>query len=267
VIDPAEAQTGVLPLTDARPVNYDYDFFSFSLLTDDLSIFARYSQGGRHTADRSLFSPAVSAVDGDTPGGDGGVIADVNQMEAGLKYQGGGASLYATAFYAETSETNVEIAPLVLTDTDYEAFGIELEGAYRMGPFSISAGATWTDSEIKRALDASVVGNTPRRQADFVYQATAQYEDDFITAGLNAIGTTDSFAQDSNQLKLPGYTQVNAFLAVRPLERLELSLNANNLFNEFGYTEAEEGSIPANGIVRARSIAGRTISASVRVNF
>uniref|UniRef100_UPI00311F3F87 TonB-dependent receptor n=1 Tax=Erythrobacter sp. TaxID=1042 RepID=UPI00311F3F87 len=272
VIDPAEAQTAVLPLGDARPVGYDYSFLSFSLganylLTDNLSVFARYSQGGRHTADRSLFSPAVSVVDGDTPGGDSGVIADVNQLEAGLKYRSGGASLYATAFYAETSETNVEIAPLVLTDTDYEAFGVELEGSYSLGGFSISAGATWTDAEIKRALDPAVVGNTPRRQADFVYQATAQYENEFFTIGVNAVGTTDSFTQDSNQLKLPGYTQVNAFLAVRPLDRLELSLNANNLFDEFGYTEAEEGSIPANGIVRARSVAGRTISASVRVEF
>ena len=30
-------------------------------------------------------------------------------------------------------------------------------------------------------------------------------------------------------------------------------LNAQNLFNVSGFTEAEEGSIPANGIVRARS--------------
>ncbi len=271
-IDPAEAQTSVLPLGDARPVNYDYGFFSFSLganylLTDDLSIFARYSQGGRHTADRSLFSPAVSVVDGDTPGGDSGVIADVDQLEAGVKYQTGGASFYATAFYAETSETNVEIAPLVLTDTDFEAFGIELEGTYSTGPFSISAGATWTDAEIKRALNEDVVGNTPRRQADFVYQATAQYEVELFTIGLNAVGTTDSFAQDSNQLELPGYTQVNAFVSVRPLDRLELALTANNLFDQFGYTEAEEGSIPGNGIVRARSIAGRTVAASVRIDF
>lgn len=272
VIDPAEAQTSVLPLNNARPVNYDYDFFSFSiganyLLTDDLSIFARYSQGGRHTADRSLFSPAVSTTDGSLPGGDSGVIADVDQLEAGLKYQGGGLRLYATAFYAETSETNVEIAPLVLTDNQYEAFGLELEGSYTVGPFSLSAGATWTDSEIVGANNAAVVGNTPRRQADLVYQGTAQYEDDFFTAGLNLIGTTESYTQDSNDLVLPGYTQVNAFLAVRPLDRLELALNANNLFNAYGYTEAEEGSIPGNGIVRARSIAGRTISASVRVEF
>lgn len=271
-IDPAEANTAVLPLNNARPVGYDYDYFSFSLganylLTDDLSIFARYSQGGRHTADRSLFAPAVSTLDGSLPGGDSGVIAEVNQLEGGLKYQGGGLRLYATAFYAEVSETNVEIAPLVLTDTDYEAFGLELEGSYSVGPFSLSAGATYTDSEIVDANNAAVIGNTPRRQADFVYQGTAQYEDDFFTAGINLIGTSESFTQDSNDLVLPAYAQVNAFLAVRPLDRLELALNANNLFNAFGYTEAEEGSIPGNGIVRARSIAGRTVSASVRIQF
>ncbi len=272
MIDPAEAQTSILPLNNARPVNYDYNYFSFSLganylLTDDLSVFARYSQGGRHTADRSLFSPAVSTIDGSLPGGDSGVIAEVNQLEGGLKYQGGGLRLYATAFYAEVAETNVEIAPLLLTDNEYEAFGVELEGSYAVGPFSLSAGATWTDSEIVDANNAAVIGNTPRRQADLVYQGTAQYEDEFFTAGLNLIGTTESFTQDSNDLLLPAYAQVNAFLAVRPLDRLELSINANNLFNAYGYTEAEEGSIPGNGIVRARSIAGRTVSASVRVEF
>ncbi|MEP1833579.1 MAG: TonB-dependent receptor, partial [Hyphomonas sp.] len=180
---------------------------------------------------------------------------------------GNGLNIYATAFYAETSETNVEIAPLLLTDTQYEALGIELEGSYSVGPFSVSAGATWTDAEIKESLNAGVIGNTPRRQADFVFQGTAQYEDDFFTAGLNAIGTTESFTQDSNQLELPGYTQVNAFIAVRPLERLELAINANNLFDAFGYTEAEEGSIPGNGLVRARSIEGRSLTASVRIDF
>ncbi|MHA6316420.1 TonB-dependent receptor [Altererythrobacter sp. CAU 1778] len=273
VISRAEASTAVLPLGSARPVNYDFDYFSFSvganyLLSDDLSVFARYSQGGRHTADRSLFSPAVSTLDGSLPGGDDdGVVANVDQLEGGVKYQAGGLRLYGTAFYAKTAETNVEIAPLELTDNRYKAIGLELEGSYSVGPFSISGGATYTDSEIVDALDDSVIGNTPRRQADFVYQGTAQYENDFVTAGVNVIGTTDSFTQDSNQLVLPAYTQVNAFFAVRPLERLELSLNANNLFDTFGYTEAEEGSIPGNGIVRARSIAGRTVVASVRIDF
>ena len=271
-IDAAEANTAVLPLNNARPVNYDYDFVSFSLganylLTDDFSAFARYSQGGRHTADRSLFAPAVSTTDGSLSGGDEGVIANVNQLEGGLKYQGDALRLYATLFYAQTAETNVEIAPLELTDNEYEAIGLELEGGYSVGPFSLNAGLTWTDSEIVDANNPAIIGNTPRRQADFVYQATAQYEDDFFTVGANLVGTTESFTQDNNDLVLPAYNQVNAFLAVRPLDRLELAINANNLFDSVGYTEAEEGSIPGNGIVRARSIAGRTISASVRIDF
>jgi hypothetical protein len=48
---------------------------------------------------------------------------------------------------------------------------------------------------------------------------------------------------------------------------VEVGLNAANLFNSFGFTEAEEGLIPANGLVRARSIQGRTIMASVRFDF
>lgn len=271
-ISPAEAQTAIIPLGSARPVNYSFDYFSFSLganylLTDDLGVFVRYSQGGRHTADRSLFSPAVSTTDGSLPGGDAGVIARVDQLETGLKYQSGGLALYATGFYAKTKETNVELAPIELFDSTYEAYGLELEGSYRSGPFSLTAGATWTDAEIKDALDATTIGNTPRRQADLVYQATAQYERGPFTVGANVVGTTDSFTQDSNQLKLPAFTQVNAFLAFRPIERVEVGLNATNLFNAVGYTEAEEGAIPANGLVRARSIAGRTVLASVRFDF
>lgn len=271
-ISPAEAQTAILPLGNARPVNYDFDYFSYSLganylLTDDLGVFARYSRGGRHTADRSLLSPAVSTTDGSLPGGDAGVIARVDQVEVGAKYQSGGIGFYATGFYARTQETNVELAPIELFDSTYEAFGIELEGSYRTGPFSLTAGATWTDSEIQDALDATTIGNTPRRQADFIYQATAQYDSDLFTVGANVVGTTDSFTQDSNQLELPAYAQVNAFVAVRPVERIEIGLNATNLFDAEGYTEAEEGSIPANGIVRARSIAGRTVMASIRFDF
>ena len=84
---------------------------------------------------------------------------------------------------------------------------------------------------------------------------------------MNAVGTSDSYAQDSNQLVLPGFTVMNAFVNLRPTDGITLSLNANNVFDTKGFTEAEEGSIPANGIVRARSINGRTLSASVRFDF
>jgi hypothetical protein len=47
------------------------------------------------------------------------------------------------------------------------------------------------------------------------------------------------------------------------------SLNANNLLNSLGITESEEGSITENktNIIRARSIAGRSVSATLRLTF
>lgn len=266
-----EQQVSVIPSPPA-PVDYDYDYFSYSLganyrLRDDLAVFGRYSRGGRANADRLLFGPAIRTSDGSLV--DRSAAVDfVNQAEGGLKYRNGGARLFATGFYAKTEEQNFEATTQTFFNRKYRAYGLELEGAYAVGPFSITAGGTYTDAEITSdVLNPDVVGNRPRRQAKFIYQLTPRYDGELFDAGVNVNGTTDSFAQDSNQLKLPGFTQVNAFLSVRPIERVQLSLNANNLFDVRGFTEAEEGSIPANGTVRARSINGRTISASLRFGF
>jgi outer membrane receptor protein involved in Fe transport len=268
-----ESQTSVVPLGQPGLVNYDYDYVSYSLgvnyrLADDLSIFGRYSRGGRANADRILFnSNNVRNSDGALL--NNAVAVDfVDQAEVGLKYQSSGIQLYATGFYATTEEENFEATTQRLFSRGYEAYGIELEGVYRVGGFSISGGATWTHAEITDDnISPANVGNRPRRQAEFIYQLAPRYETEQFTIGAQLIGTTDSYAQDNNDLVLPGFAQVNAFVAFRPLERVELSLNANNLFNTVGITEAEEGSIPGNGIVRARSINGRTVAAAVRFEF
>jgi len=272
VISNAETRVSVVPLTSPAPVDYSFNYWSYSLganyrLAQDLAIFARYSQGGRANADRLLFGPAVSTVDGHLVDSNAAVDM-VKQAEGGVKYRTGGLALYATAFWARTEEQNFEATTQRFVDRKYRAYGLELEGTYRSGIFSLTAGGTWTKSKIvSDALTPALVGNVPRRQAEFVFQATPQVDIGPVTVGANFIGTTSSYAQDSDQLKLPGYTTVNTFLQYRPIERVQLSLNANNLFNAKGFTEAEEGVIPANGIVRARSINGRTISAAVRLTF
>ncbi len=272
VISNAETRVSVIPLTSPAPVNYDFHYWSYSLganyrLAPDLAVFARYSQGGRANADRLLFGPAVSTIDGHLVDSNAAVDM-VKQAEGGVKYRTGGLALYATAFWARTEEQNFEATTQRFVDRKYRAYGLELEGNYRAGIFSLTAGGTWTKSKIvSDALTPAVVGNVPRRQAEFVFQATPQIDVGPVTVGANVIGTTSSYTQDSDQLKLPGYTTVNGFLQYRPIERVQLSLNANNLFNVKGFTEAEEGAIPANGIVRARSINGRTISAAVRLSF
>ena len=272
VISDAETRVAVVPLTSPAPVNYSYHYWSYSTginyrFVDYMSVFARYSRGARANADRLLFGPAVSTTDGHLVSRSAAVDF-VNQAELGAKYRRGGLTLNLTGFWARTEEQNYEATRQVFIDRTYRAYGLEFDGGYRNGPFSLMTGATWTHSRIVAdALNPGVVGNTPRRQAQLIFQATPQYDIGRAAIGANIVGTTSSYAQDNNQLKLPGFTQVNAFAQFRPIPKLLVSLNANNLFNVRGFTEAEEGAIPANGIVRARSINGRTVSTSVRIDF
>lgn len=271
VISVPETKTTVEPLGVTRPVNYNYGYLSYSAgvnykLASDLAVFARYSRGGRANADRFVFGGNTSPTSGALlPGAR--AVDSVQQAEAGVKYQSRGLSLYGTAFYARTQEQNYEATTQRSFSNTYRAFGLELEGNYRMGDFSLSANGTYTNAKIIASNTAAVVGNRPRRQAEFIWRVAPEYNSGMFSIGASAIGTTSSYTQDSNQLKLPGFTQVNAFLAVRPIERVQVSINANNLFDTAGYTEAEEGSIPGNGIVRARSINGRTVSATLKLDF
>lgn len=270
-ISAPEKLNTTVPLNAQRPVNYNYHYWSYSFganyrLASDLSLFARYSRGGRANADRFVFGGNTSATSGALlPGAR--PVDFVKQAEAGVKYQTGGLNLYATGFYARTEEQNYEATTQRSTANTYRAYGLELEGSYRMGGFQLAASGTYTNAKIVKSLDPTVIGHKPRRQADFIYRLTPSYNTQLFSVGASVIGTTASYTQDSNQLKLPAFTQVNAFVSVRPIDRVQVSLNANNLFNTTGFTEAEEGAIPANGIVRARSISGRTISAALKFDF
>lgn len=270
-ITAVERSVSLINNGNPSPVNYNVSYWSWSFggnyrFTDNAAVFARASRGGRANADRLLFG--VVQADGSVRKDD--AIDYVTQYELGFKYRSGGFGLFVTGFHAKTQEQNFEVTSNRFLDRTYKATGIELETAYRKGIFDLRASATFTDAEIaKDAISPANEGNTPRRQAKFIYQFTPALDFDMARVGLNVVGTTKAYAQDNNALIFPGYTQVNAFVTVRPLDNLELSLNANNLFNTVGITEAEEGSITAgvNNYLRARSINGRTISASVRYSF
>lgn len=279
VISAPESSTAVLPLTSPAPVDFDYDYVSYSLslnyrVAEPFAVFGRYSRGGRGAADRVLFTPMVSSTTGDFAYPDA-AYDTVQQAEAGLKYRQGDLMLNLTGFWAKTNEVNRQqvnladgTARLEIISRDYKAIGAELEGGIRRGPFSLTAGATYTDAEIAGDdLNPAIVGNVPRRQAKFIFQATPQFENEMFTVGANVIGTTSSYAQDTNQLKMPGFTVVNGFLQFRPTDRLQLSLNANNLFDVVGFTEISQGSIPDSNIVTGRVINGRTVSMSLGFTF
>jgi len=269
VISQVEQSVSGIDLANASIVNYSWGYNSYSAgvnyqFNKDWAMFGRISKGGRANADRLLFGK-VNA-DGSVAKED--AVDEVTQYELGSKSRHGNLNLFATLFFAETEEQNFEATSQRFFDRTYKAHGIELESSYRIGDFDMRGSVTWTDAEIsKDALTPELVGNTPRRQADFVYNLLARYFFEQAQLGVSIIGTTAAYAQDNNDLKFSGYTQVNAFASYNLAENLTVSLNINNLFDEIGLTEAEEGSVPENGIIRARTINGRNASLGLAYRF
>lgn len=279
VISPAESRSGFIPLNAPGKVDYSYHYVSYSggvnyRIAEPLAVFARYSRGGRAAADRILFTPAVDPVTG-------GLVnsADaydiVKQAEVGVKFRKSNLTVNVTGFWAKTGERNLQInsRPDGSTQVEqiirtYRAYGLEFEGSFQKGPYSVTAGATWTDATIvDDEFNAAVVGNTPRHQPSLIFQVTPQYETRRFTVGANVIGTTGSYTQDINQLRLPAYTLVNGFVQFRLNEQVQLGLVANNLFDTLALTDVTQGAIPTTGIVTARALNGRTVSASLRFSF
>jgi outer membrane receptor protein involved in Fe transport len=277
VIDGNEASVSVIDNSNRLPINYDFNYVSYSfggnyLLNENQSLFARHSKGGRANADRLLFGPSIlasgQALDG--------LSADnVTQTEIGFKHRKGDLSLYATGFFANTSEQNWDFggsSPRQIR-REYEASGIELEAYYTKNKFNFGGSITWTDAKIaKDFFNPNFEGNTPRRQADFIYNANASYnfgKNEQHNFGVSMIGTSKSFAQDNNELVMPAYTYFNPYVKIELIKGLSAALNVNNLFNTIGITEAEEGSITENtdNVLRARSINGRTTSLTVAYRF
>ncbi len=265
VISPIEENVATVDFAQKNPVNYDYAYASYSVganykLSDKQAIFARYSHGGSAKADRAIF-PSGSYLSLGNP-------KDlIDQAEIGYKQKFSFGGLFVTAFYAGTTEEGgFEATTQEVIENDYTAFGLEVEGAFDFGDFDLRGALTYTKAEI---TSGDNMGNAPRRQPALMYNIIPTYTFGNHAVGLSLIGQTDAFAQDNNELVMPGYLIVNAFVNVNLTKGLSLSLNANNLLDSIGITESEEGSITEGQLnyLRARSITGRSISASVRYNF
>jgi outer membrane receptor protein involved in Fe transport len=271
IITGPEANVGIIPLDRPAPVDYSFNYLSYSTginfrIAEPLAVFARYSRGGRVNADRILFSPLVSTTDGSLDTGYAGVDF-VRQVEGGVKYRKSNLTLNLTGFQVVADDSNLEHdtgAPLY---REYDAKGLEFEGGYRVGPFGLTAGATYTISKVKKdRIHPELEGNVTRHQPKLIFQATPQFSTDRFSIGAVFIGSTSSYADDENEVLLPGYVTTNAFVQFRPLDHLLLSLNANNLLNVTAFTDIDIEH-PETGIGLSYPLNGRTISAAIRFDF
>jgi len=250
--------------------DYNQDFDSWSIganyaINDEMAIFANLSEGG------SLASPDRVTGNLDAVGNMGSEAghAIVTQAEIGLKWQFADGSFYITYFNADTDEEKAfEVTTQEFLQNSYESSGFEIEGDYDFGNgFGIRGSLTLTDAEIVKTASGANVGNKPRRQADYFFNITPSYTADNWDIGLNFVGTDEVFVQDNNDLKFDSYVVTNMFVNYYVNDNFSVSLNSNNLFDEEGFTEGEEGSAVSGDLIRVRPINGQTTSLSLRYNF
>ncbi|NKJ43562.1 outer membrane receptor protein involved in Fe transport [Novosphingobium sp. SG720] len=267
-----EAAVAMLPLTQPAPVNYNYSYVSYSAgvnyrVAEPFSVFARYSRGGRANADKILFTPLVDSASGAVTDASGKYDA-VRQLEGGFKFRKHGITLNVTGFTADADDHNVLNGSANRTDRTYHASGVEVEGGVERGVFRLAYGATYTKARITTdRLDPTLTGKEPRHQPTWTFSATPQVDLGQVAAGANLVTITSSYAQDSNLLKMPGFTTVNLFAQVLPAKSVRLSFNVNNLFDTMGIFEVAQSTVPASGLGFARAITGRTVSTSLGFTF
>ena len=254
--------------------DYDADFDSFSVganyrVSDDVAVFVNYSEGASLTApDRSTGNLSIAGGVGTSPSDDL-FLNFVEQFEIGARFRFDAGDLNIVYFNAQVAEAaQFEASTQSVIQTEFDTSGLEIEGDFDIGSgFGVSGNLTLTDSEISGPSTSANLGNRPRRQAPFTLNLTPHYEGEQFDVGLNIFSTGDSPVQDSNQFDLPGYTTVGAFINYDVRENLTFTLAGNNLLDEVGFTEGEEGNPAIGDFVRFRPINGRTVSATVRYRF
>ncbi|KAB1156774.1 TonB-dependent receptor [Flavobacterium luteum] len=250
--------------------NYGYTSYSAGLnykLNDNSAVFGRYSLGASgRAADRNGYRPDGTARD---------QFDQVSQLEAGYKRKFSSGYLNATVFHSITDEA-AGTALNLNAGNKYNASGLELEGLYNAGDFSVVGSLTYTKAKIIEDRTSGVVGTnngkTPQRQADFVYNLSPTYvfgKSKQHLVGLSALGTSKSYAFDDNKLVQPGYVYINLLLKAGLTEGLSLSYSVNNLLDTVGITEVNgvDGAYNSDRLVRARSITGRSSMISLQYRF
>ncbi|MFI5335667.1 MAG: TonB-dependent receptor domain-containing protein [Opitutales bacterium] len=278
-----EQTVNFIDYASATPINYNTSFISYSvganyLFTRNVSVFARYSRGGSEDGSRAVGSSLITSSGG--AASHDATIAEAKQTEVGFKWRvkdvvPGQLEFFLTAFQATAAEvandpTRVSKGLSPIFSNDYKSTGFDLEGGYAYGGLTVRLNATQQDSKIDYSSTAGNVGHRPQRTPDLMFTLTPSYRFGRVTVGGSFVEVSQSYAGDDNTLVQPAYNYTNLFAGYELAKGLTLSLSVNNVFNQIGITEVDSGretGLNGQQVIQARSITGRTVSATLKYAF
>ncbi|SHG90593.1 TonB-dependent receptor [Pedobacter caeni] len=233
---------------------------------DDMATYFRYSNGFRSPIEEAYFENA-DKLDQLKP-------TVINQFELGYKYQAKQFALFANAFYMDLA--NLAFTDVLLNGKSENKFakarnyGMELEGQFTAGDFSLTINATLQDPKFTDFSGEGVDnnGNRVRRIPAFYGTIRPAYnltKNLAIYAEVNHFGK--KYSDNENVFALPSFDVLNAGVSLK-VKRMRFALDASNLTNTIGLTEGNPRVTTAPGaIYYARPILGRFAKLSAAFDF
>ena len=266
----------------SESLDYTVDYETWTLgglwkLSDNISLFARISEGARFNADRQTVSGKINADGSLNQAGRVAAVDEVNQAEIGIKTRGelwgGDYTAELTLLDADYAVSTFELSATVcggpggcVIDEQYRSTGAEFFVTYAHNNLSITGNATYTDAQRRDAKASAFV----RAQAvpDLQYTIAASYFfGNALNVGLNLSGQTDSV--DRGLVEYAAGAIFGGHIRYTPIDNLEFSLTGYNLSNAFeirGNASISDGAA-APALATVSPVLGRTIRAGVKFFF
>ena len=264
-------------------LDYSVSYTTWSLgtlykVTDNMSVFARASRGGRFNGDRQTVSGKINADGSLNTAGQTAAVDFVNQYELGIKSRGNlGAGRYTaelTLLKGDFKQSTFELTATkcpggaggCIIDAKYKSTGAELYATYQLRNFNLAADATY--SKAKKAGAGSNNFSRADGIPDFIFTISSGYDfAEMATAGLSVTGQTSAI--DGGGRSYPASATFGGYLRYRPIKNLELGIQGYNLFDKFdlrGNGGVGDGSVTP-GVIGGAPALGRTFMGTIKLSF
>ncbi len=240
------------------------------LITPHFSVYGRYADGFQ--------------TQGVNP------FAVIKLYEGGLRYTGHGLSAQVTYFQTDFNDQFYQIQkPTDQTKFDetlsnYNANGVEIDFTYQpVRFFAIDFTSVFQNPKLSGFRQKDAAGNfvalsgydakTPERTPKQLFTITPTFK---LPNGLGEVYgrykyVGQIFADNGNQIALPAYGVTSFGANINVTDRLQVAINAENVFNEVGITEGNprqgQTQNASGGYFYGRGIVGPTYGGSITFRY